>query len=85
MELTWYSAGTDDPQDEQTDLMAGYWASIGPDGESRFDWTVMAPDGADVTQGRTDSAALAKEAVLQWFDQAVDYSAGRSSTAPAGW
>lgn len=85
MTLTWYSAGTDEPLDEQADLMAGYWALVGPDGEGRFSWTIVAPDGEDVAAGREDDAGTAKAASEQWFGQSVDYSAGRSVTPPAGW
>ena len=83
--LTWYSSETDEPLDEQADLMGGYWALIGPDGEGRFDWTVVDREGEDVTRGREDNADEAKAAVLAWFRQAVDYSTGRTATPPAGW
>jgi hypothetical protein len=85
MELTWYSAGTEEPLDEQADLMAGYWAVIGPQADGRFSWTVVAPDLEDVADGNADDADAAKAAVLQWFIQSVDYSTGRTSTPPAGW
>jgi hypothetical protein len=85
VKLTWYPAGTDNPLDEQTDLMGGYWAVIGPDAEGRFDWTVVGSDSEDVTGGSADDSTAAKAAVEQWFGQSVDYSTGRTSTPPAGW
>lgn len=71
--LTWYPADSGELLDEQADLMAGYWALIGPDGEGRFDWTVIAPDGKDAAGGRADSADEAKSAVVQWFRQSVQH------------
>lgn len=85
MKLTWYPAGTREPLDERTDLMAGYWAVIGPKAEGRFGWMVVGPDGEDVTSGNADDASAAKVAVEQWFSQSVDYSTGRTSTPPTGW
>jgi hypothetical protein len=84
VKLTWYSAGTEEPLDEQADIMAGYWAVIGPDGEGRFGWTVVAPTGGDAASGRADDADAAKAAVSRWDRQMVDYSTGRSSTPPDG-
>lgn len=84
MNLTWYTAGTDNPMDEQADLMAGYWAIIGPEAGGRFDWTVVAPDGADIAGGNADSAEAAKVAVVEWFRQSVYYSVGRTDTPPPG-
>ena len=83
MRLTWYSAGTEEPRDEQADLMAGYWASIGPNEEGRFDWTILR-DGKDVTGSRAHTADAAKAAVEQWFEQGIDYSAGRTTVPPDG-
>jgi hypothetical protein len=85
MTLTWCTAGTKEPLDEETNLMAGYWALIGPDGEGRFDWTVVAPDLEDVAGGKVADADAAKASVAQWFAQSVDYSTGRTSTPPDGW
>ena len=71
MSLTWYSAGTEEPLDEQADLMAGYWAVIGPTAEGRFSWVIVAPDSEDAAEGNADDAGTAKAAVEQWLGGAL--------------
>jgi hypothetical protein len=67
----WVSARTDDPRDQQCDLIGVYWAELGPDPRQQPDgwsWTIMDfdQDNAEVAFGFSANEADAKAAVASW-------------------
>lgn len=67
----WHSAGSDEPKDQQRDLVGPWWAEVGPDIGPTWGWSWTILEATDhesnvVTAGRASTEEAAKDAVFRW-------------------
>lgn len=74
-DTTWRSLGTDAPGDQQRDLaVPGHWATVGPDSQGGFSWSVFYFDGLDnhkIASSFAGDEDSAKQAVTGWETAAL--------------
>ena len=74
--MTWLSAGTDEPRDQQRDSIHPHYAEVGPEHPAGWSWTIVdSRDGSEVAGGAAATEAEAKSEVRKWEDESSSHHA----------